>query len=116
MATRANFYIDQGTDFLVSLEIESDQGDPYDINMQSFFCQARKIYSSSNLFDIEIDSFPQEDLNIVELKISKEKTQNVEPGKYQYDLIMQNSNGKRIKILEGLMFILPTVTSISEEE
>jgi hypothetical protein len=41
--------------------------------------------------------------------ISADATANVEPGKYQYDIVMLSGSTKE-KILEGLMFILPTIT------
>lgn len=113
MTTVANLYVDQGVDFLISLELETDDGEEFSISGQSFFCQARKMYSSVVTFEAELEVVSNGDTNKLNLYISPEKTKDVKAGKYQYDLIMKNNSGGQIKkILEGLIFVLPTITRI----
>ena len=112
MTTRANLYVDQGVDFLVALELETDDGDEYPITDQQFFCQVRKMYSSTVQFEAQLEVVVNGTTNEINLMILPEDTRNVKPGKYQYDLIMRKFSGDTLKILEGLMFILPTVTQI----
>lgn len=114
MTTRANLYVDQGIDFLISLELETDDGEEFPISDQQFFCQIRKMYSEKVQFEAELQVIVNGVTNELDLFISPEDTKNVKPGKYQYDLIMKKPNGNTTKILEGLMFILPTVTKIQE--
>lgn len=114
MTTRANLYVDQGIDFLVALELSTDDGDDYDITDQEFFCQVRKLYSSAIAFEVDLEVVVNGVTNELNLYIDPSKTKNIEPGKYQYDIIMKKANGISTKILEGLMFILPTITRISE--
>lgn len=112
MTTRANLYVDQGVDFLVALELETDDGDEYPITDQQFFCQVRKMYSSTVQFEAQLEVVVNGVSNELNLMINPEDTREVNPGKYQYDLIMKKFNGDTLKLLEGLMFILPTVTQI----
>jgi hypothetical protein len=49
---------------------------------------------------------------MIELYISPETSEALDPGKYTYDIIMMSQGGTRVKVLEGLMFILPTVTRV----
>lgn len=112
MATRANLYVDQGVDFLVALELETDDGDEYPIINQQFFCQVRKLYSTSVLFEAELEVVVNGVTNELNLFINPNHTRNAKPGKYQYDLIIEFENGTTKKILEGLLFILPTVTRL----
>lgn len=112
MTTRANLYVDQGTDFLATLELESDDGSSYPIDQQDFFCQVRKVYSSEAFFDVDLEVVSENATNELSFYIKPEDTRDIPPGKYQYDLIMKKDSEETIKLLEGLMFILPTVTKI----
>lgn len=112
MTTRANLYVDQGMDFLVALELETDDGEEFLITDQQFFCQVRKLYSTSVLFEAELEVVVNGETNELNLYINPEDTKNIKSGKYQYDLVMVKFGGDRIKILEGLLFLLPTITKI----
>lgn len=110
MTTRANLYVDQGVDFEVVLDLFSVTGDNYNISNQEFKCEVRKVFSSTSSFEAEITiNTDDNDLNNLNLKVSANTTAEVDPGKYQYDIVMTDGFN-RIKILEGLMFILPTIT------
>jgi hypothetical protein len=115
VTTQATIYIDQGTDFLVSLELSEETGFDFVITNQSFFCDVRKLYSTNKLFSAELDIISNGDTNEVDLYISPEKTRNLSPGKYQYDVLMVETSGAVQKILEGLMIVLPTITTVPEE-
>ncbi len=112
MTTRANLYVDQGVDFLVALELETDDGEEFPITDQQFFCQVRRLYSTTVLFEAELEVVVNGVTNELNLFIKPEDTKYIKPGKYQYDLIMVKFSGDRLKLLEGLLFILPTVTQI----
>ena len=110
--TTANMYVDQGTDFFVNLELLTDQGEDFIADNRSFFCQVRKLYSSSLTFSVECTLTPGF-TNSLDLFIESDKTTNVEPGKYQYDVVMVDDiNIFQEKILEGLMFIVPSTTKV----
>lgn len=108
MTTRANIYVDQGTDFSTFLNLSTDTG-TYDIESQQFQCDVRKVFSSTTVFSPTFVVEPGNETGVLEMRITPEDTANLEPGKYQYDVIMLNGP-VREKILEGLMFILPTMT------
>ena len=114
MTTQATIYIDQGTDFLVSLELSEDSGVDFVVTSQSFFCDVKKLYSTSKLFSAELNIISNGETNQVDLYISPEKTKSLSPGKYQYDVLMIESSGAVQKILEGLMIVLPTITMPEE--
>jgi hypothetical protein len=110
MTTRANLYVDQGVDFAIVLDLFDAEGTDFNISDQEFKCEVRKVFSSSVAFEAEIRvNSDDNDLNNIDLVVSANTTANVEPGKYQYDIVMTDGI-QRSKILEGLMFILPTIT------
>lgn len=112
--TRANLYIDQGVDFNTTLEFfADDDGSEYDLLNYNFYSSVKKIYSDTALFDIEVAVIAGDPVNDAELSISKEKTANVKPGKYQYDVLMEKTDGSMHKVLEGLLIINQTITKPS---
>ena len=110
MTTRANLYVDQGTTFLASLDLFTFEGEEFDVDSQEFFCDVRKMYSSAKAFSAEVTTVNNGETNTLDLFISSEATENVKPGKNQYDIVMVSPNGERQKILEGLLFVMDTIT------
>lgn len=115
MTTRANLYIDQGTDFFTSLELETSTGEDFPITGKEFYCQVRKVFSSAIAFEADTEQVINGVTNVLNLIITADMTRNIESGKYQYDVLMKTtSSGQVTKILEGLLFILPSMTKIEE--
>jgi hypothetical protein len=110
MTTRANLYVDQGVDYITTLELVTLDGEDFEIGSNTFHCQVRKVYSTKLVFEVDVERYFNGKINVVELTIDKSLTRGVSEGKYQYDVIMRYPSGQETKILEGLMFILPTIT------
>lgn len=111
MATQANLYIDQGTDFRVDLNLFDGDDDPLLIDVLDFFADIKKVYSSSPLLSFTIEKSTQVPGTIT-LVLTDTQTQSLKPGKYQYDVLMRKQSGEMSKILEGLAFIVDTVTEV----
>jgi hypothetical protein len=111
MTTNATLYVDQGVDFAIALDLFNAEGADFNISDQEFKCEVRKVFSSAKTFDATVVINENDnDLNNIDLIVPAAVTVNVSPGKYQYDIIMTDGVN-RVKILEGLMHILPTITS-----
>lgn len=111
MTTNATLYVDQGVDFAIVLDLFDAEGIDFNISDQVFKCEVRKVFSSTKAFDATVViNTDDNDSNNLDLIIPASSTVNVSPGKYQYDLIMTDGVN-RVKILEGLIYILPTITS-----
>lgn len=110
MTARANLYIDQGTDFSVDLDIFSDNGEDLPISNYLFEADAKKVFSSSGVsFSFDVNYVPNS-INKVEMRLAANTSVDVDPGKYQYDVVMISPSNIRTKILEGLVFIVATMT------
>ena len=108
MTTRANLYVDQGVDFLLRLNVELDE---QTANGLIFYSSVRKIYSTDKIFDIDVViEEGEESFFDVSLIIEAEKSIDINPGKYQYDLIYKNQENTVKKLLEGLLIIIPTIS------
>lgn len=110
-ATRTNIYVDQGTDYFANLELISDDGEPFIATGFTFFCDVKKLYSSTLTFSANCALVEGID-NSFDLSIDSSLTVNLEPGKYQYDIFMRGTGGSLDKILEGLLFIVPSITRV----
>jgi hypothetical protein len=109
MTARANLYIDQGTDFSVDLDVFDDSGNIVSLSGYDFAGDAKKVYSSSKEFSFNIEHVANT-VNKLEVSLSSNNSLEVVPGKYQYDIVMTSPTNIKTKILEGLVFIVPTVT------
>lgn len=113
MTTRANLYVDQGTDYLISLDLFTDEGEEFNTDTYEFFSSVRKLYSTTVAFTIECRVVTSDnDPNNFELYISPEQTEDLDPGKYQYDVLMKDDAGNIEKIVEGIIHIVPSITRI----
>lgn len=109
MTNRVNIYIDQNTTFETSLNFDED-GIPVDVSAFTFTGQVKKLYSSSA--EGEFQFYYENAANgVVQIELSANTTASMTPGKYQYDILMRYENGDLEKILEGLAFVIETVTS-----
>jgi len=110
MTARANLYIDQGTDFLVDLDIFSDDGEDLPISNYTFQGDVKKVFSTSGpVFSFDVVYVPNS-VNKVEISLGANTSADIDPGKYQYDIVMTSPSNVRTKILEGLVFIVATMT------
>ena len=112
MASRANIYIDKGTDFRTAIELFNDEGAEYSdavINVYNFYSSIRKVYSSTSVADFTIEKAN----NDITLVLTDQQTYLLKPGKYQYDVIMQKQTGELSKIVEGLAIVVDTITEVA---
>lgn len=110
---RSNLYIYQGTDYQIPLEF-SDEGGPIDLSDYTFISHIRKVYSTAKIAEF---SFITTDAAIgkVEMKMDNSITKTLPEGKYQYDILIQHPTNEVLKVLEGLVFIMPSITKIEDQ-
>ena len=108
MGSKANIYIDQGTDFRISLELFDGDDDDLVISTFSFFADLRKMYSNKRTAEFTIEK----NENDITLVLEADVTANLRPGKYEYDVLMRKSSGEMSKIVEGLAIVIPTITEV----
>jgi hypothetical protein len=110
MTTNVNLYVDQGIDYSINVDAFDINNAEIVISDQTFTCRAKKIYASTVAFSIDIIvDLGDGDPNNLILNIPSASTLSINPGKYRYDLIMDDSVIKT-KLMEGLLTIIPTVS------
>tara|TARA_R110000796_G_scaffold61430_2_gene142288 strand:- start:278 stop:604 length:327 start_codon:yes stop_codon:yes gene_type:complete len=108
MGSKANIYIDQGTDFRITLELFDGDNDDLTIQTFSFFADLRKMYSSKRAAEFVVEK----NENDITLVLEADVTATLRPGKYEYDVLMRKSSGEMSKIVEGLAIVIPTITEV----
>jgi len=108
MATKANLKIGQGTDYLTSITLTDDAGDPIYLGGYTGAGQIRKYYTSSQSvdFDVEVEA----NTGVVTLRLTSDQTNEMEAGRYVYDIELSDASNIVSRVLEGIVTVTPGVT------
>ena len=108
MSSQANIYIDQGTDFRLTIELFDEDDLDLPIDYYTFYADMKKLYSTTKTCEFEI----QKANNDITLVLGSDVTSYLKEGKYQYDVLMKKPTGEISKIVNGLAFVIPTITEV----
>ena len=110
MAAKANIIIDQGTDFSTTLTVTGDDGSVTDLTGYSANGHIRKHYTSSTatVFDVSFGT-PRSDGQLT-ISIGRTITENMEAGRYVYDVELTSAANTRSRLVEGVVTVTPQVT------
>lgn len=108
MSIRANLLIDQGADFIATINVEDNNGDPIDLTGYTGLAQIRKHYSSSTHYDfiVTINALAGH----ITLSMSNTITGSISAGRYVYDCEVTDASGFVTRILHGQVEVTPEVT------
>ena len=109
MAIIANLYIDQGTDYTITVDVTDSAGDILDLTGYTATAQIRKTYTSSSLsatFTTSIAAAAGQ----VTISLTDTQTSALEAGRYVYDLNIESGGGVKTRVIEGQAVITPGVT------
>lgn len=105
-----DLYIDQGTDFSSSLDLEADDGTPINVTNYVFSSSFRTSYYTANVSGNLHITIANSALGNVVLSLDAANTANIYPRRYVYDVKMIDSSNTTTRILEGILTITPRVT------
>jgi hypothetical protein len=109
MAIIANLYIDQGTDYTITVDVTDSAGDVLDLTGFTATAQVRKTYTSSSLsatFTTSINAAAGQ----VTISLTDTQTSALQAGRYVYDLNIQSGGGIKTRVIEGQAVVTPGVT------
>lgn len=109
MAIKANLVLDQGTDFSAIIDLTDSDDNPYDLTGYTVASQMRKNYASSSASATFVCSHntTQGQIN---LSLSKTLTNDIEPGRYMYDVEITSTGGVTTRVVEGIVTVTPGIT------
>jgi len=108
MSSQLNIYIDRGTDFRLTVELFDEDDLDLPITNYTFYSEIKKLYSSKPAASFEI----QKTDNDITLVLDSYSSSQLTPGKYTYDVLMKKPTGEISKIVEGLAFVISTITEV----
>jgi len=108
MSSQVNIYIDKNADFRLTIELFDEEDLDLPIDYYTFYADMKKLYSEKRAAEFEI----QKANNDITLVLGSDTTSILKEGKYKYDVLMKKPTGELSKIVEGLAFVVPTVTEI----
>jgi hypothetical protein len=106
-----NLVINSGSDFSQSFTLEgSDDNSPLNLTGYEVDAQMRKWSGSSSAitFTTSIE-FPSTSGRIL-LSLLSEETLSIKPGRYVYDVVITDSFGVKIRVIEGMVLVSEGVT------
>ena len=109
MAILANIFIDQGTDFSITVDVTDSAGDILDMTNYTSAGQIRKTYSSSTVsatFTTSINAAAGQ----VTISLTDTQTSALQAGRYVYDLNIESGGGVKTRVIEGQAVVTPGVT------
>ena len=109
MAIIANIFIDQGTDFSITVDVTDTSGGALNMSGYSAAAQIRKTYGSSTV-SATFGTSISEATGQVTLTLSDTQTTALESGRYVYDLNVTSSGGQTTRVVEGQAIVTPGVT------
>lgn len=110
MAIKANIVIDQGASFSAEIVLLDSDGDPYDLTDHTITASMRKNYASSTAVDFTCT--PRNDPTTGQMFISLDyqTTADLEPGRYLYDVVVEDLYGIKTRVVEGIATITAGIT------
>jgi hypothetical protein len=108
MSSQLNIYVDKGTDYRLTVELFDDDDLDLPIANYTFYGDLRKLYSTKRAAEF---TFEKSD-NDITIILDADTTSQLTPGKYQYDVLMKKPTGELSKIVEGLAFVVSTITEV----
>lgn len=109
MATVANLFIDQGSDFSAVVSLKNQDGTAINLVGYTVASQFRKSYQSSTAVNFNVTVI--DDMNgKIELALSDQATSGIRAGRYLYDVEITSNSGNRKRVLEGIIVLTPEIT------
>ena len=110
MAIIANLFIDQGTDFSVTVDVSDATGGVLDLTGYSAAAQIRKTYGSSSTSAVFSTNLGTPSQGKVTMSLTDAQTSALESGRYVYDLNITSGAVVTTRVVEGQAIITPGVT------
>jgi len=110
MASYANLYVDQGSDYSTYVFVEDSNGDALDLSSINVTGQVRRTYQSETAYDFTVTK--TDTINgQINLALDAQTTGSMFRGRYVYDVYAEDTIGDtHFKILEGILEVIPRVT------
>lgn len=109
MAAFSEITIEQGATFSTTVNVEDAYSNPVNLTGYSASSQMRKSYYSASSTNITATVTGTANGEIT-LSMTSANTSSLTPGRYVYDLIINDGANTITRVVEGTVTVLPSVT------
>lgn len=109
MAAISNLYIDQGSDYQITVSMTGADGTALNLTGASFLAQLRRSHGSSAVSGTFSTSHDATGGNLT-LSLTDVVTASISEGRYFYDVLMTDNAGSKTRVLEGQATVTPSVS------
>lgn len=109
MAAYSEITIEQGATFSTTVNVEDVYNNPVNLSGYSASAMMRKSYYSNIHYDFTATVTGTSNGEIT-LSMTSANTSTLSPGRYVYDLIINNGANTVTRVVEGIVTVLPSVT------
>ena len=109
MAAFTEITIEQGATFSTTVNVEDAYYNPVDLTGYTASSQMRKSYYSSTAYNITATVTGTSNGEIT-ISMTAANTSSLTPGRYVYDLIIDDGANTVTRVVEGIATVLPSVT------
>jgi hypothetical protein len=109
MADFVELTLEKGATFSSQITVKDDQGLEQDLTGYTARSQMRKSYYATSKYDFNV-SVTSPVLGLITMSMTAANTSNITPGRYVYDVEIENNSGDVTRIFEGIVTVLPNVT------
>ena len=109
MSAISNLYIDQGSDFSVTVGMTDATSAALDLTGATFLAQIRKTHSSSTVTATFGSSHDSTGGNLT-LTLADTVTAGITSGRYVYDVLITDSGNTATRVVEGSVLVRQGVT------
>lgn len=107
MAQKANLVVDQGSEFSTTIDVLDSDGNAVDLSTYTAAGKIKKHYTSltSVSFTTALSA-----AGILTISLSANTSDNLEAGRYVYDVELTSNTGDVTRVIEGIVTVTPSVT------
>jgi len=109
MANFVELILEKGATFSSQITVSDQYGDAQNLVGYSARSQMRKSYYSSTKKDFTVTVSAPANGQIT-MAMTSANTANITPGRYVYDVEIEDASGDVTRIFEGIVTVLPNVT------
>ena len=111
MATVANIFIDQGSDYSNIITVAATNGQALDLSGYTVASQIRKSYTSTTAYPFTASVYNAAQ-GKVRITLTAAQSELIPPGRYLYDLEITSSAGAKRRVIEGIVTVTPQITKV----
>lgn len=108
----SNLVINSGTDFAQTFTLEDSQSNSnFNLSGYTVSAQMRKYSGSSTAINFTSSVVTPASAGRILITLSSAQTTDIKPGRYVYDVVVQNSaNSAKTRVIEGMVLVREGVT------